>query len=611
VQYFRRVARLAATAAEALEHAHQVGVVHRDVKPANLLLDRRGHLWITDFGLALLQNNAAVTTTGELVGTLRYMSPEQAGAQRGLVDHRTDIYSLGATLYELLTLEPLFAGNDPRELVDRIAHEEPRPPRSVDRAIPKELEVIVLKALAKAPAERYTTAQELADDLRRFLEDQPIRARRPSFLDRATKWARQQRGVAVSALGLLLLAAAALLVTTALVTWAHREARAAYRRERQKAEEAEQQRARAEANFLQARNALDLLTQASADELVDRPEFLEVRRKLLERALQYYQKFIDQHEGDPSTLAQLAVSRARVAQILGALSAQQEYLRRMQTTMLLEEFAVREDLRITPGQDEKFLDLLDRLADQRREAFRGTLTLAEEERGKKFKEMAAANERAVAAALAPRQAARLKQIALQQRVPLAFSEPEETEALHLTEDQKARIRAIQDDAQRALRIAPWHGPADADQRAQQVGRGAAAKILAELTPPQRATWNELTGEPFRGRVHVASLLGSGPDDPGHPGPNPPGPRPAPPGSAGRSRATVPGDPCRRSTGPDLPRNRAGSPATAQGCRGAAIIRAGRADFEGRARRLSRRSASLPVGALGPGRPCSGQSPWCG
>jgi serine/threonine protein kinase len=116
-QFFRRMARLVRTAAEALDHAHQLGVVHRDIKPANLLLDGRGNLWITDFGLALLQNKAGLTTTGELVGTLRYMSPEQASAQRGPLDHRTDIYALGVTLYELLTLEPLFASTDGNHLL--------------------------------------------------------------------------------------------------------------------------------------------------------------------------------------------------------------------------------------------------------------------------------------------------------------------------------------------------------------------------------------------------------------------------------------------------------------------------------------------------------------
>src|SRR5262249_37525750 len=147
----------------------------------NLLLDGRGQLWVTDFGLAQVQSDARLTLTGDLVGTLRYMSPEQALAQRVVVDQRTDIYSLGATLYELLTLRPVFAGQDRQELLRQIAFVEPTSPRRVNRAIPAELETIALKALEKNPQERYAQAQELADDLRRWLEDRPIEARRPSL----------------------------------------------------------------------------------------------------------------------------------------------------------------------------------------------------------------------------------------------------------------------------------------------------------------------------------------------------------------------------------------------------------------------------------------------
>src|SRR5262249_25182707 len=144
--FFRTAAGLGMQAAQALEHAHQFGVVHRDVKPANLLVDVRGNLWITDFGLALCQSQAGLTLTGALVGTLRYRSPEQALAKRAVVDHRTDLYSLGATLYELLTLEPAFGGRDREELLRQIAFEEPRPPRRLNAAIPAELATIVLKA---------------------------------------------------------------------------------------------------------------------------------------------------------------------------------------------------------------------------------------------------------------------------------------------------------------------------------------------------------------------------------------------------------------------------------------------------------------------------------
>jgi serine/threonine protein kinase/tetratricopeptide (TPR) repeat protein len=204
--FFRTVAELGVQAAEALEHAHSEGVIHRDIKPANLLLDAQGKLWVTDFGLAHCQSTASLTLTGDLVGTLRYMSPEQALAKRVVIDHRTDLYSLGATLYELLTLEPVLAGSDRQELLRQIAFEEPRPPRRLNRAIPVELETIVHKALEKNPADRYATAQEMADDLRRFLNDEPIRARRPPLGLRLRKWCRRRRPLVASlAAGLLTL----------------------------------------------------------------------------------------------------------------------------------------------------------------------------------------------------------------------------------------------------------------------------------------------------------------------------------------------------------------------------------------------------------------------
>jgi serine/threonine protein kinase len=164
--YIRTVAQLGMQAAEALEHAHQQGVLHRDIKPANLMIDGRGHLWITDFGLARFQGEANLTMTGDLLGTLRYMSPEQALARRVVIDHRTDVYSLGVTLYELLTLRPAFGGHDRAEILRRIAQEEPRSLRRLNPAVPADLETIVRKAMDKDPEARYTTAGELAEDLK-------------------------------------------------------------------------------------------------------------------------------------------------------------------------------------------------------------------------------------------------------------------------------------------------------------------------------------------------------------------------------------------------------------------------------------------------------------
>jgi serine/threonine protein kinase len=208
--FFHSVARLGLEAARGLDHAHREFVLHRDIKPANLLVDSRGSLWITDFGLAQMQSDSHLTLTGELLGTLRYMSPEQALAKRVPVDQRTDVYSLGATLYELLTLEPVFRGNDRQELLRQIAFDDPRPPRSLNRDVPRDLETIVMTALAKAPAHRYASARELAEDLYRFLNDQPIKARPEGAL--RWLWRRSRRHAASLLVGLSVVLTSAVLI---------------------------------------------------------------------------------------------------------------------------------------------------------------------------------------------------------------------------------------------------------------------------------------------------------------------------------------------------------------------------------------------------------------
>jgi tetratricopeptide (TPR) repeat protein len=211
-------------AAEALDHAHQNGVLHRDIKPANLLVDNAGKLWITDFGLARMEADAGITMSGDLLGTLRYMSPEQALAKRVVVDHRSDIYSLGATLYELLTLEPAFGETDRAELLKRIAFDEPRAPRMVNSGVPIDLETIVLKALEKDASDRYATALELGNDLRRFVEDQPIKARPGTTLQRLAKWSRRHVAAVWSTATILFISTAVLIVASLQVVKWYREA---------------------------------------------------------------------------------------------------------------------------------------------------------------------------------------------------------------------------------------------------------------------------------------------------------------------------------------------------------------------------------------------------
>jgi WD40 repeat protein len=193
------------------------------------MIDSAGKLWIADFGLARTPTDVGLTMTGDVVGTLRYMSPEQALAKHGLVDHRTDIYALGATLYELLTLRPPADGVDREEILRKIAFEEPPPPRSYDRAIPADLESIVRKALAKEPTYRYSTAQEMAGELQRYLEGRPLQQTRPvRWIERFWRWWRRNPflgGLAALSAVLSLTLVVGLAVSTLLITQQRDEAR--------------------------------------------------------------------------------------------------------------------------------------------------------------------------------------------------------------------------------------------------------------------------------------------------------------------------------------------------------------------------------------------------
>jgi hypothetical protein len=282
---YRQIAQLARQAAEALDHAHSSDVLHRDIKPSNLMIDDAGDLWITDFGLARMRGGLDLTRTGDALGTPRYMSPEQALGRRTPLDGRTDIYSLGVTLYELLTLRPPFVGDDRIEVLRQIAQGDPTPPRKLDPAIPVDLETIVLKAMAKIRADRYATAADLAADLGNFLDNRPILARRPSLADRTAKWMRRSRALVTAAtagLAILLIgfAAAALQYTEwlkrhnavlqAAVDRAERNAREALR----SAREADRKRRLADRHFLAAQLRL-------AQQAIDARQF-EVAQELLD-----------------------------------------------------------------------------------------------------------------------------------------------------------------------------------------------------------------------------------------------------------------------------------------------------------------------------------------
>jgi hypothetical protein len=520
------VAVLGIQAAEALEHAHRLGVVHRDIKPANLLIDAAHHLWVTDFGLAQYCSDVGLTATGDLLGTLRYMSPEQAQGVRGIVDHRTDIYSLGTTLYELLTLHPLVPGNSREELLRKIAVEVPIAPRRLEKRIPPDLETILLKATAKEPAERYATAQDLSDDLKRFLAHEPIQAKRPSLVARGSAWARRHRPLVVSGLVFWLLALVGLAASTALVWREQAKTNAAYL-------QAIRERQEAEKSFQQARKTVDFLTQACEHDLAELPETSEVRARLLQAALHYYQEFIQQSEDNPDRQKELARSYQHIAEILDQIGSTDAAVATLEHTCKLVEDLVRRspnvpELRgfLIPLYHRMglFRDLFPLGLAATQESVQKDLGLSKDQvrairqlaaqhkvhdaawrfeqpgDARRFIEQQLATvQDALSKILTPVQAMRLKQIAWQiawkTRPVDAFSDPQVVAALHLSEQQTAEVRHLQDETRQGWRDPARHHPP------MEVRLGAhQQELLALLSDDQRAEWKRLTGAPFTGQM---------------------------------------------------------------------------------------------------------------
>jgi WD40 repeat protein/serine/threonine protein kinase len=192
--YWQSVASIGAQVAEALEYAHKQGVLHRDIKPSNLLLDTQGTVWVADFGLAKAADDQQnLTHTGDILGTLRYMPPE---AFEGNTDARSDVYSLGLTLYEMLAFRPAFDEGERNRLIKQVTHAEPARLGKLNRAVPRDLETIVHKAIDKDPRQRYASAEALAEDLHRFIADEPIQARRVSPAERLWRWCRRSPALA-------------------------------------------------------------------------------------------------------------------------------------------------------------------------------------------------------------------------------------------------------------------------------------------------------------------------------------------------------------------------------------------------------------------------------
>ncbi|MBI4583033.1 MAG: protein kinase [Planctomycetes bacterium] len=205
VRYFANIAEVFAAVADGLQHAHSKKIIHRDIKPSNLILDGEGRLRILDFGLAHLEGQESLTQSGDFLGTPQYMSPEQARRKKIPVDHRTDVYSLGATLYEMITSRPPFQGKDHQDTLSQIIERDPSLPSRINPRVPRDLETIVLKCLRKDPADRYGTAEAVAQDLRRFVRGEVVEARRESSWEVFRCRVKRHRvGIAVGVLAVLL-----------------------------------------------------------------------------------------------------------------------------------------------------------------------------------------------------------------------------------------------------------------------------------------------------------------------------------------------------------------------------------------------------------------------
>ena len=318
-EYFDTVVRLGIDAANALHAAHEYGVVHRDIKPSNLLLDHHGKIWVTDFGLARCQSNVALTKTGDVVGTMRYMSPEQAHGQTALVDHRTDIYSLAVTLYELLTLQPAIPGDDEPAVLRSLDQRAPQPLRKIRPDISVDLETVVMKAMAKARDERYTTAREFADDLQRVLQGKPTVAKPPTVPERVSKWARRHQRVASVAACVCVCAVLGFALSTFLIA-----------REKVKAERNFQ---RAEKHLDRAHDAVDRFGTQLAERLSTVPGASQVRRELLRETLGYYQDFVEEADDDPTLQDDLALTYSKIGMLAEQIGSTDEAIQAHQQAL--------------------------------------------------------------------------------------------------------------------------------------------------------------------------------------------------------------------------------------------------------------------------------------
>lgn len=302
---YRWIAETGACVARALHAAHEYGIVHRDVKPSNLLLNSDGKPFVADFGLARINVASDLTNSGDIVGTARYMSPEQARGQ--LVDHRTDVYSLGITLYELVTGKPAYGFGQGPNLLARIANDDPPRPGSVVPDIPPDLENIIMKAVSRSRDDRYATAADFAADLERFVAGKPVVARWPGLLERTARWLRRNRGAAASLAAVLVVLTAASAISTVLIY-----------REKLITDAALSESDR---NYRQAREVVDRFGAQLAEELSLLPGAQEIRHSLLLDTISYYRRFVEQSGHGDEVETELATALNKIALLTEQIGA--------------------------------------------------------------------------------------------------------------------------------------------------------------------------------------------------------------------------------------------------------------------------------------------------
>ncbi|MCC9642855.1 protein kinase [Rhodopirellula sp. JC740] len=302
---WREVVRWGVDVADALHEAHENGVVHRDIKPSNLMLDGHGKIWVTDFGLARCQTELSLTRSGDVIGTMRYMSPEQSRGQTALIDGRADVYSLAVTLYECLTLRRAHEGEDAATILKQIDDGEVQPLRATRPDLPLDLETVIRKAMSKSREDRYDTAMTFAEDLQRVLRDEPTLARPPSIIDRCSRLASKHRKLAFVATMVILIAFVGSAIANAKLAAAKSES--------------DLNAERATKVETLTRGALDELGAEIAERLDDVPAAEPVRRQLLLTMLEYYERFASEVKDDPELREDLAMTLAKVGDLQSEL----------------------------------------------------------------------------------------------------------------------------------------------------------------------------------------------------------------------------------------------------------------------------------------------------